>query len=511
MIPPSIPFSQIDTGSRARSEYSRIEILADDIEEAGLICPIILVPKNDQLVLDYQKEFGLALDPTKPYLLTAGGRRYWALATLEVPDLFHATTSEPGRPGFLLRDEPNLLSQLLVESKENLNRQDLDWRDQMKLIVRTFRLARREAHEQGLKLVMRDFGVTLGVSGSKLEIAERVYDHYIANPLLYKDCTSVFSALSVLMRTETLEVQRMAVTRSMSPAEIKISNAQPSESVYDSDSHKLDGTEAPGTIVMLPGQSPIVAKVAETHTIELSKSFFNCDALDFMAQQPPGFCNHIICDPDYALDLSTLDSSPNSNESVARGIPYANAQASFDSLSRFIQLAYNAITEHGFLVFWYAIDHHEKLVRIAEAAGFRVQPWPIIWNKIDFRARSNGAPNHNFPKSTEFALVCRKPGTVIAKVQNTNVFSTTARDVTKTLNHPFAKPYEIWRWIYAAVSVRGQIVFDPFCGCGSSAIEAISYGLRPIGCEIDSDLYNNLIMNLQSHYTKLLGPHVKFS
>jgi DNA modification methylase len=80
----------------------------------------------------------------------------------------------------------------------------------------------------------------------------------------------------------------------------------------------------------------------------------------------------------------------------------------------------------------------------------------------------------------------------------------------KDFGHPFSKPKDVWKWIYNAVCIKGQTVFDPFAGAGSSCVAAIEFGLDSIGCEVQSQHYNTLILNLQKTYKQLVGEHVIF-
>lgn len=511
-IPSEIPFSSIDPGVRARTQPQGIDELALDIEESGLIQPIVLVEKTPNLTLAYELEYQITLDPSQPYLLTAGGRRHCALSLLECSTLFHGSTSDPLRPGFLVRGEAPLIDQLILEAKENQNRQDMDWRDQLKLIVRAWRLAKREADERGETIFKHIFGATLGVDQATLSISDRLYNHFIANPSRYADANSVYQAMSILTKDLADEVTRVAIAKSMGTPAPQPSGLATKPNL--SPAHELI-IQTTGRIAnaLSPGQSPLLLKTLDEQVISLSSAFLHTDALAFMEAQREPFCDHIICDPDYALAANVLDSHPNNRPGImADGIRQGSVVESLGELYKFITLSYKCLPDHGFLVFWYALDHHEKLLTVCKKVGFAVQEWPLIWNKIDFRGRSNAAPNQNFPKSTEFAMVCRKPGTVLAKVQNSCVFTTDGGSVTKALGHAYAKPFDLWRWIYHAVSVPGQTVFDPFVGSGSSAIAAIRFGLRPMGCEKDLDIYNKCIINLQSEYRKILSnPNVKFS
>jgi DNA modification methylase len=148
------------------------------------------------------------------------------------------------------------------------------------------------------------------------------------------------------------------------------------------------------------------------------------------------------------------------------------------------------------------------LVDLAVAAGFVVQRWPLIWYKT-YQCQ-NGAGAYNYTKNYEVALVCRKPNTTLTTSQSSSVWQG-GYDVNEkeTLGHPFAKPKKLWQWIYGAVAQRGQVVLDPFAGCGSSTLAAISNGLRPITVELTDHHYNRAVVNVTNLY-KSMHPKVQF-
>ena len=53
--------------------------------------------------------------------------------------------------------------------------------------------------------------------------------------------------------------------------------------------------------------------------------------------------------------------------------------------------------------------------------------------------------------------------------------------------HPTVKPVDLMRWLCRLVTPPGGLVFDPFCGSGSTGIAALAEGFRFIGIEIDAE------------------------
>jgi hypothetical protein len=481
-IPDKIPIGLIEVGERGRSTYNRLDDLAQSIQDNGLIQPIVLVP----LYTD-NKPVSTEKNPLPcRFGLDAGGRRFQALRQLGVTHLYHATTCDPERPGFVLKgdDQNTPLQRLFTEIAENLDRDDLDWRDEMKLLTRAWRLSQAEAYAKGEEILMRDFGAMLGVGYSNLQAAVAIHDDVIANPRRYLEVTGLRGAYGVLLKANALEMERLAAAKSFG-AQTHIVLRPKVEGV-----EAQDELELPEKVINIP----------------LTESFKLTHGIDYLRTQPGEFCDHIITDPDYGISVERIQSNMNI---PTTGIAHTSVEQSVADTREFIQLAWRAIRPQGFLVFWYDLDHHEKYQAMATSVGWMVQRWPLIWHKLDFR--SNAAPGHNFCKNIEYAMVCRKPSAVLTRVQTSSVFACSAGDTVRDFGHPFAKPIELWTWIYAAVAIKGQHVEDPFVGSGSSSVAAIKWGLRATGQEINPDHYASLVLNLQKAYRKELGNSVTFT
>jgi len=225
-----------------------------------------------------------------------------------------------------------------------------------------------------------------------------------------------------------------------------------------------------------------------------------------MESLPDHQFDHIVTDPDYGISVDRLEASVGD---AASGVAQATIQHSLDDLTRFLIQSERLIRPQGFCVFWYDLDHHEKLQELARDVGFRVQRWPLTWVKSDYR--SNAAPSHNFCKNVEYAMVCRKPNAVLAQVQMSSVFSCPSLDTIRRFNHPFAKPIDVSKWIFNAIAIKGQTTYDPFLGSGAISVAAAQWGLRPMGSEINIDHYSNAVLNIQGAYRVLLGENVRFS
>ena len=472
--PQTILFSDIVWGDRNRELYKNIDSLAESIELRGTEVPIILSPL-----------------PDGKFLLEDGGRRYRAMETLGVSNLYHASVSNPGRPGFVLKErvsssEDSLLTELIT----NLHREAMTWQEELKIIVKAWKVKSREAGLNGERLYYATFGKMLGDYGhGDINAAVNVWEAFEANPERFAKCVSITSAYQLLLDDTQRELRAELVARQALQTLPKV----PAQG---------DGAHA-----LLEGEAP--SDEPPSIVVPISNSFRLGNSLDWMESADSEIFDHVICDPDFALDPEFC--SPKSdiqNVGFASGVAQKSVADSLYDLHRFLNLAFKVLKSSGYCIFFYDMDHHQTIQGLAKSCGFRVQRWPLIWHKVDFR--SNSAPNQNFCKNLEYAMVCAKPGSTLAKVQMSSVFSIPSGTTAKDFNHPFAKPPLLWQKLYDAVALPGQKTLDPFCGSGSSFVAALDLQLEPTGWELTPDHYNNGRLNIQAKYKKLYGDSVIF-
>jgi site-specific DNA-methyltransferase (adenine-specific) len=63
--------------------------------------------------------------------------------------------------------------------------------------------------------------------------------------------------------------------------------------------------------------------------------------------------------------------------------------------------------------------------------------------------------------------------------------------------HPTEKPIELVSQLIESSSVRGDLVLDPFAGCGSTLVAAVLLGRRAIGIEIDERYASEAVRRLE--------------
>jgi len=249
---------------------------------------------------------------------------------------------------------------------------------------------------------------------------------------------------------------------------------------------------------------PSDAKALPALNVPLSQMLIHADCIEWMSAQEPATFDHIICDPPYAIDMDMLQQS-NQGMDVSSTAAEHDVESNIGLLKNLFPLASKLLRDKGFLITWCDISQWQLLQQLCLDHGLTPQRWPLVWVKTS--PCQNGAPQYNFTKNIEIALVARKGNAVLTTPQASCYWQGSADN---SLGHPFAKPSNLWKWLYGAVAIRGQRVLDPFAGCGSSTVAALGLGLSPIAIECVKAHHDKLVVNVANAY-RSMHPNVTFS
>lgn len=203
-----------------------------------------------------------------------------------------------------------------------------------------------------------------------------------------------------------------------------------------------------------------------------------------MASLPDACVDLICCDPPYKV-ISGGQGADRDNGYHASVIAGVQNGKIFEhqtlDMPRMMNEFYR-ILKHG--THCYVMTNRINLVRMwatAEAAGFHVHNL-LRWNK------PNVNTNRWYMIDCEFTLfLAKKPVKTINMPGSKQGFP--ARFDRHKI-HPTEKPVELMEHYILNSTQPGELVLDPFAGCGSTLIAAQRTGRRFIGCEIDSIYYN---------------------
>lgn len=466
----SIPIDSIIVPERLRTDYGDLDDLARSISTYGLIQPIVINQQN---------------------VLIAGGRRLSACKILKllVVDVVYRETL----------DESELRE---LELEENVRRKDFDWRERVRSIREIHNLKRRNSALEGKQWGYRETGELLGSAHSQVAYALQAADLLDAGDADVIACASLADFLRLMLRRREDEANAELARRGLGAK--KVSKPELVTSL-------LGSTVVP-TILGELAKAGLGGKglADEKHTAYLSRWLYNGDVRSFFKDEyrsdPAGdTISYIITDPPYAIEIDNLDQEHARMIDLDTIREEHNVDENVDLLKEFVPLAFHHMKSSGsWLVMWCDPYNWRWLCDLCESAGFRVQRWPLVWCKTHPCTNTNAMKN--WTKTVDFALVASK-GTRASLLTPQSVchYACSNDETRRLLGHPFAKPLDLWKWLFRALIPPGLAYFDPFIGRGSSALAAIDLGITPIGCEINDVHFSHCYNNVRSAYERKFG------
>lgn len=484
-----IPIKQILVRDRLRQEKGDVESLAASINRIGLIHPPLLS----------------VLDPPidgKTHRLVAGERRFLAMEKLGWTEIPYTTREQ------LSDDEL-----FEIELEENVKRKDMTWQEHTLSIAKIHKLKCHKNWAEGQRWAIRETSEMLGIPRADIGFMLMV-----AKELLSDSKSPCWSASSFrdawriipsreLVKAEA-ELARRAKLATGTAAEQK--EAAQIISIVDAMANDADAlNEERARYYSNPNNPPdsfddywnekLARAETARNTVYLSSRFFHADCLEFMAQQGCNAVDHIITDPPYAIDMEMLAQENTGMANIDTVRAEHEVEENSTLLTRFISSAFLSLKEKGTLVIWCDAMRFPFLVSECMEVGFSVQRWPFHWIKSDFH--SNQAAQYNMTKCTEIALVARKGGTLLTRNDIPNyVMCPFSDDMTKKMQHPFAKPFAAWKPLIEAVSIPGQLIYDPFMGEGSGVLSMLRLNRNVIATELKEQHYNAGMEQIRTFY-----------
>lgn len=185
----------------------------------------------------------------------------------------------------------------------------------------------------------------------------------------------------------------------------------------------------------------------------------NLDALEFMKNLPDK-SGVVISDPPYGVDVDgqEWDDEEHFRENV--------------------ESWYSECRRIGTAVLWFAADKMLPLLLGIIGTDFKRQ---IVWWKDGITK----ALNNGFNYSHEVVLVSGKPKTISFKQVLPSVLRFPKRD--RDVNHPTVKPIGLMNVLVTHFTEPGDMVYDPFCGSGTTACACISHGRQCLANDINPE------------------------
>lgn len=223
-------------------------------------------------------------------------------------------------------------------------------------------------------------------------------------------------------------------------------------------------------------------------------TLFNMDCMNAMKKIEDNSIDLVLTDPPYNLGLFMRKRATNlkamrENFFGAAGwddLEFDEWEKDMDDL--FAELS-RVVKESGSVIMFMSIIKVETIIRLAEKHGFYYKTTGI-WHKKNPMPRNM---NLHFINSTEawiYFTYKKHTGTFNNDGKAIHDFfetSVTPVNEKKYGKHPTQKPVQLLETFVQLLTNEGDVVFDPFCGSGSSGVAALLHGRKFIGSEINED------------------------
>lgn len=202
----------------------------------------------------------------------------------------------------------------------------------------------------------------------------------------------------------------------------------------------------------------------------------------------------ILTDPPFGINYDKRPAGDGPHES------YSDTPEEYRELvTKMAPHLYRVLPNDGFLVWFLAHDHVGFVKEQFAAAGFNVDPVPLVWDRSEGKTYSV-RPDRWFGKGYDIALHCIKgnPELVVRSRKGGNVFR------YKPLNpaekeHIVERPIELYQEIIRCMTIPGEKVTDFFGGSGKVAAAAASLGRDHFTVEMNKNHIPTIIMNISNH------------
>ncbi len=483
----SIPLSEIIVEDRLRKDYGDSGDL-DTISTIGLIQPLVLQ-------LDHTTDEADPNGETNRFRLIAGGRRFAWLIANDYTELFHGTTSDPLRPGFVFVNELPPEQQLEIEVIENMGRKDLDWREMISGVSRIHQAWKNRAALAGEKWTQSQTGERLGgYDGSYVSYCLELVP-CLANPA-FNDCSSLVDAIKLRAQLRIDEAVKEQTRRTMALAKTPVVQPVPVSSwmpciACGGTGKATNGSECP--ICAGDGQTleyePVAYLENPPTIIDLTHTIIHDNSLAWLEAVQPGVIDHIISDPPYGIDVAMMEQATKGIVGVNRIEDTHDVEENLKLFDVMFPLFFRVLKPTGFCILWCDCMNWQLLYDKATDAGFSVQRWPHVWVKTS--QCLNQMAYHNETKATEFVIICRMPEARIGQPIAKNW--TMADGLANKLSNPFAKPFDVWKPLIENFTYPGELILDPFSGEGTCPLAALRLDRKTIGIELDETHFSFMV------------------
>lgn len=495
MTPQTLPLNEILIKDRQRLDYGDMEALCLSLSTHGIIQPVVI---------------------TQEKRLIAGGRRCEAARRLgwtHIAVVYKESLSQ---------DQLHIL-----ELEENIQRKEMSWQEKALNILTIHELKVKLKAQDSQTWGCRETGEMLSVSFGHvsycLTIARFLREELQSSPTpipegRFWSCDSLSNAWRLYLRDKEdaalsiLASKHKEANPTIFEEEqvfLEEFNSVSSDNLDEERSRYYSNPLNPPDSFDSYWAEKTARASAIQNTIYLSNRLIQGDSISYMLSNPGRF-DHIITDIPYGIDMVMLNQQHPRGQIADLDTVEELHDVSYNLklIEAFFPAAFVATKEKSFVITWADQMLWQFMHDCAIKAGFVVQRWPITWHKTS--SCMNQCIAYNTTKNTEIAIVCRKPGATLAKQPQSSVVSCPRDTLCDSIGHPFAKPFEAWKFLLDMATLEGHTILEPFAGRGSGIISMLMLNRNPVGVELDTAHYNALLENVKTLFYLPLNPNSQF-
>jgi hypothetical protein len=423
--------------------------------------------------------------------LVAGGRRLEALIRLGISPLIENTH-------YRFFNDLTPSEAQIIELEENIKREDLPWRDQIRAFGQLHQLLVAEAN--GSPHSVEATGLRANIQRTTAYRWQMLYKNLDSG--LLRDATGIEQAYGILQlyaerRAADVVTSLINIGKDLTDAATQPPSQPPPPNMGHNDSSP-NGTPTPipipveetGSGDRQPDPAPPLPQVdGPQHQNgrgdqSLLPFVLNLDFQEWAKTYAGPKFNLIHIDFPYGIDWESFNEAgkvrtkADGDYDNSKDLYWALVECFTNNLDRFT--SYSA-----HVVFWFPMDYYERTRLSLEAAGLNVNKYPLVWFKSDGLGVMPGAQTRLYPRRLyETAFLCSRGNrTLVKALGNTHAAPHAANPL-----HPSHKPEPMLKHFFGMLVDETSEVLDPTCGSGSSLRVANDLGARRVlGLEIDSN------------------------
>ena len=217
--------------------------------------------------------------------------------------------------------------------------------------------------------------------------------------------------------------------------------------------------------------------------LELNK-VINADSIEVMKNMESECIDLLVTDPPYKT--ITGGDSNGKNSERPKGMLSGNRKLFAHQnikISDWMSEVYRVLKQASHAYIFTNVLNLSEMLNESQKVGFKLHNL-LCWQK------NNCTPSQYYMKNCEYVLFLRKGK---AKYINDIGGSKTVHQFDNIIGnktHPCEKPVDLLKFYIRNSSNENDIIFDPFCGTGSTLVAAKELSRQYLGYEIDEEYFD---------------------